>query len=69
MGKLQLVKAGYAPGPGTYDLRKEDKMEGLAKSMLGGAKDPKETLDNGVPGPGQYDPKPTDTIPGFKIVP
>lgn len=52
MGKLQLVKAGYAPGPGTYDLRKEDKMEGLAKSMLGGAKDPKETLDNGVPGPG-----------------
>ena len=42
--------------------------EGLAKSMLGGSKDPKQILDNGVPGPGQYNPKPTDTVPGFKIV-
>ena len=44
-------------------------MEGMAKSMLGGSKDPKQITDNGVPGPGQYSVKLMDSIPGFKIVP
>lgn len=66
--KQQLLKASYAPGPGTYDIRRMEGNDGQAKSMLGGSKDPKQILDNGVPGPGQYNPKPTDTIPGFKIV-
>jgi len=34
--EVRLMKQSFAPGPGAYDVRREDKMEGYAKSFLGG---------------------------------
>lgn len=67
--EAKAYKASFAPGPGAYEIRREDKQEGPAKSFLGGALDQKEKIDNGVPGPGNYNAKHSTTIPGFRIVP
>jgi len=51
-------------------VRRDDKLEGLAKSILGGRGESEgNKLDNGVPGPGTYNGNPNWSIPGFKLVP
>ena len=67
--EAKLYKASFAPGPGAYEVRRDDKQEGPAKSFLGGPLDHKVNLDNGVPGPGNYNPKDLDHVSGFRIVP
>jgi hypothetical protein len=57
------------PGPGNYEIRRSDQLEGTGKTMLGGSICNKPLKDNGVPGPGTYNPiskcvKPGE--PGFK---
>jgi hypothetical protein len=54
------------PGPGAYEVRKEEYKDGFGKSILG--KYPDINLDNGVPGPGSYNGKPFHPLPGFRIV-
>ena len=66
--EAKAYKASFAPGPGAYEVRRDDKQEGPAKSFLGGALDKKEKIDNGVPGPGNYNARPNFSIPGFRIV-
>lgn len=34
--EARFQRANIAPGPGAYEIRKEDKQEGYAKSILGG---------------------------------
>ncbi len=67
--EAKAYKASIAPGPGAYEIRKEDKQEGTAKSFLGGPLEFKGLQDNGVPGPGSYHADPRYPLPGFRIVP
>ena len=67
--EARLYKSSFTPGPGAYEIRKDDKQEGPAKSFLGGALEEKDKIDNGVPGPGHYNPKELEHPPGFRIVP
>lgn len=55
--EAKLYKSSFTPGPGAYEIRKEDKQEGTAKSFLGGPLEQKYNIDNGVPGPGAYNHK------------
>lgn len=63
-----LAKASIAPGPGAYEVRKENPLEGGGKSILGGSMEPGTIKDNMVPGPGQYSPDPHYSVPGFVIM-
>lgn len=61
------AKSSAAPGPGAYEVRK-DEVNLVGKPNFGGRNE-NEKLDNGVPGPGQYDMDPRYPVPGFVIVP
>lgn len=61
------AKSSAAPGPGAYEIRK-DEVNLVGKPNFGGRNE-NEKLDNGVPGPGQYDQDPKYPVPGFVIVP
>jgi hypothetical protein len=64
------LKNAMVPGPGSYQIRQEDKQEGTAKSMLGGSlEQKKDEYENKVPGPGTYNPSDMKSIPGFRIEP
>ena len=63
-----LSKSNVSPGPCAYNIRNDDKMQGMAKSILGGPQETKGIQDNGVPGPGAYQPHDQDSVPGFKIM-
>ncbi len=63
-----MYKASIAPGPGAYEIRKEQQ-EGTAKSFLGGPLEDKGIIGNDVPGPGSYNADPKYPLPGFRIVP
>ena len=65
----KIKQASFTPGPWAYEIRRDDKQEGTAKSFLGGPLEQKVNLDNGVPGPGYYKPAVLQSIPGFRIVP
>ena len=39
--EAKLYKSSFTPGPGAYELRRDDKQEGPAKSFLGGPLDKK----------------------------
>jgi hypothetical protein len=67
--EAKAYRASFAPGPGAYEVRRDDKQEGTAKSILGGSLDAKGIIDNGVPGPGSYNAKHAFSLPGFKIMP
>ena len=67
--RTEAYHASFAPGPGAYEVRRSDRQEGTAKSILGGSIEAKGIIDNGVPGPGSYDAKHIFPIPGFKIMP
>lgn len=67
--EAKLYKSSFTPGPGAYEIRRDDKQEGPAKSFLGGPDHAKQDLDNGVPGPGHYNAKELTSVPGFRIVP
>lgn len=67
--EAKLYKSSFTPGPGAYEIRKEEKQEGTAKSFLGGPLEQKYNVDNGVPGPGSYNAKDLESVPGFRIVP
>jgi hypothetical protein len=59
------------PGPGEYEVLSQ-LPKGQSKSILGGALNPPQLTDNGVPGPGNYDAdignEYLNHIPGVKIV-
>jgi hypothetical protein len=62
----RLYRQAFIPGPGAYEVRKQEYKDGVGKTILG--KYNELSLDNGVPGPGAYNGKPFYPLPGFKIV-
>ena len=68
--EAKFYKSSFAPGPGAYEVIKEDRGSvGYVKPKEDEPLIKRNDADNGVPGPGSYNPKEFYPLPGFRIVP